>query len=66
MPFCYHFAELVYRQAEKYGDRAAIRWRDETDGHWYPVSWTDFATQVRLVSQALIARDVNVGENIGI
>ncbi|MDR1455063.1 MAG: AMP-binding protein, partial [Tannerella sp.] len=62
----YHFAELIYRQAEKYGDRTAIRWHDEAAGRWRPVSWIDFAARVRLVSQALIARGVNVGENIGI
>ncbi|MDR1336495.1 MAG: long-chain fatty acid--CoA ligase [Tannerella sp.] len=66
MPICYHFAELIYRQAEKYGDRTAIRWRSEATGRWYPVSWTDFAARVRLVSQALIARDVHIQENIGI
>ncbi|MDR1102745.1 MAG: long-chain fatty acid--CoA ligase [Tannerella sp.] len=66
MPICYHFAELIYRQAEKYGDRAAIRWRDGATGRWYPVSWTDFAARVRLVSQALIARNVHIHENIGI
>ncbi|MDR2763561.1 MAG: long-chain fatty acid--CoA ligase [Tannerella sp.] len=62
----YHFAELIYRQAEKYGDRTAIRWHDEATGRWNPVSWTAFAAQVRLVSQALIARGVGVSENIGI
>ncbi|MDR2139331.1 MAG: long-chain fatty acid--CoA ligase [Tannerella sp.] len=66
MPSCYHFAELIHRQAEKYGDRPAIRWRDEAAGRWYPVSWMDFAARVRLVSQALIVRGAGVGENIGI
>ncbi|MDR3195060.1 MAG: long-chain fatty acid--CoA ligase [Tannerella sp.] len=62
----YHFAELIYRQSDKYGNRAAIRHRNKQTGRWQTVSWRDFASQVQLVSRAMITAGVKVQENIGI
>ncbi|MDR3261788.1 MAG: long-chain fatty acid--CoA ligase [Tannerella sp.] len=62
----YHLAELIYRQAEKYGTRTAIRYRDGKTGRWLKISWTDFAKHVLLVSQALIVSGVKMQGNIGI
>ena len=28
----YHFAELIHRQAAKYGNRTALKYRDEANG----------------------------------
>ena len=30
----YHFAELIHRQAEKYGNRTALKHRDNATGKW--------------------------------
>jgi long-chain acyl-CoA synthetase len=65
MPY-YHLSELIYRQAEKYRARTAIRYRDDAAGRWVNISWTEFAGQVRLTSLAMIAAGVEVQENIGI
>ncbi|MDR3250750.1 MAG: AMP-binding protein, partial [Tannerella sp.] len=61
-----HFAELIYSQAEKYGQRAELMHRDSKSGKWISVSWSKFAEKVRLTSQALTEFGINVQENIGI
>jgi long-chain acyl-CoA synthetase len=62
----YHFSELIYRQAEKYGNRTELLYRDEKTGRWPKVSWNEFAENVRLTSQALTDYGINVQENIGV
>ena len=61
-----HFAELVYSQAEKYGQRTELLHRNEKTGKWMPVSWNAFAEKVRLTSQAMVEYGIQVQENIGI
>lgn len=62
----YHYAELIYRQAEKYGNRTALKYRDDNSGKWIKVSWTDFADRVRLAAKALAEFGIGVQENIGV
>ena len=45
---------LIQRQAGKYGDRVALRYRDYKTETWIPVSWNQFAATVKTVSNALI------------
>ena len=62
----YHFADLIYKQAEKYHTHTALQYRDEKTGKWLKVSWTDFAEKVRLTSQALVEFGLKPQERIGI
>jgi long-chain acyl-CoA synthetase len=62
----FHFAELIYRQAEKYGTRTAIRYRNDETAQWLNISWDDFAGYVRRTSQAMVEYGVGIQENIGI
>lgn len=57
---------LIQRQAVKYGDRVALRYRDYQTETWIPVSWNQFAGTVKTVSNALIKLGVEVQENIAI
>lgn len=57
---------LIDVQAEKYGDRTALTYRDYASETWIPVSWNQFATRVREVADALLALQVSEQENIGI
>ncbi len=61
-----HMSVLVHRQAEKYGDKVALKYRDYEKGQWIPVSWNEFSRQVRRVSNALVALGVAEQENVGI
>ena len=44
----YHYAELVHRQAEKYGSRTALKYRDNATGKWLKISWKEFSEKVML------------------
>ena len=67
MPFnnC-HYSDLIYRQAEKYGRRTELMYKDDNTGKWNAVSWNDFAENVRLTSQAMVEYGLRVAENVGI
>ncbi len=59
-PLC----RVIHAQAEKYGDRVALRYRDYDQGKWMDISWNEFSRRVRLVSNALLELGVGVQENI--
>lgn len=62
----YHFAEMIHRQAEKYGSRTALRYRDDASGKWLKVSWRDFSEKVMLAAKAMAEFGMEVQENIGV
>jgi long-subunit acyl-CoA synthetase (AMP-forming) len=53
---------LIQRQAGKYGDRVALRYRDYKTETWIPVSWNQFAATVKTVSNALIELGIGIQE----
>ena len=61
-----HLSKLIHEQARHYGSRTALSWRDYGRDCWVPVSWADFAKQVRRVSVALLRAGVGVQENIAV
>ena len=39
----HHLSVLVHRQAEKYGDKVALKYRDYETAQWIPISWDQFS-----------------------
>ena len=62
----YHFAELIHRQAEKYGNRTALKHRDNATGKWLKISWREFSDKVMLTAKAMDEFGIKVQENIGV
>lgn len=62
----YHFAELIHRQAEKYGNRTALKHRDNATGKWLKISWREFSDKVMLTAKAVAEFGIKVQENIGV
>jgi len=62
----YHFAELIHRQAEKYGNRTALKHRDNATGKWLKISWREFSDKVMLTAKAMAKFGIKVQENIGV
>lgn len=62
----YHFAELIYRQAEKYGSRTALKYRDDKSEKWIKISWEKLAEDVMLTAKAMAEFGIKVQENIGL
>ena len=56
----YHFAELIHRQAEKYGNRTALKHRDNATGKWLKISWREFSDKVMLTAKAMAEFGIEV------
>ena len=59
-------SRLIHSQAERYGDRVAMMYRDYDLGKWCDISWNEFSRKVRLVSNALLHFGVEVQEKIAV
>lgn len=62
----HHLSVMVHRQAEKYGDKIALKYRDYATSQWLPITWNEFSHTVRQAANALVAMGVKEQENIGI
>ena len=61
-----HLSVLVHEQARKYGNKRVFIYRDFGSRTWQSVSWNEFSSKVRCVSNALLNIGVRVQENIGV
>ena len=59
-------SRLVRQQAEKYGDKVALKYRDYTTATWIPVTWNGFAELVDKTARAFVKLGVEVQENVGV
>ena len=57
---------MVHRQAEKYGYKVALKYRDYETSQWIPITWNKFSQTVRQAANALVALGVEEQRNIGI
>lgn len=62
----HHLAVLVHRQAEKYGERVALKYRDYEKGQWIPVTWNAFSQTVKTAANSQAELGMCEEENIGI
>ncbi|MFA6769284.1 MAG: long-chain fatty acid--CoA ligase [Parabacteroides sp.] len=62
----YHLSVLVHRQAEKYGDKIALKYRDYRTSTWIPITWNQFSQTVRQTASAMVALGIEEEENVGI
>ena len=62
----HHLSVMVHRQAEKYGDKVALKYRDYETSQWIPITWNKFSQTVRQAANALVALCVEEQRNIGI
>lgn len=62
----YHYAELIHRQAEKYGAKTALKYRDDESGKWLKISWREFSDIIMLTAKAMAAFGIEEHNKIGI
>lgn len=62
----HHLSVLVHRQAEKYGNRAALKYKSYEKGQWISVSWAQFSEYVKFTANALVESGIKEQENIGV
>ena len=61
-----HLAVLVHRQAQKYGDKVALTYRNYETSHWLPITWNQFSQAVKVVSNSMVEINIHEEENIGV
>ncbi|MGP1437138.1 MAG: AMP-dependent synthetase/ligase [Phocaeicola sp.] len=59
-------SHLIQNQAKKFGNHAALKYKNQKTGKWVPISWNKFAEVVTTVSNALLELGVGVQENIAV
>jgi long-chain acyl-CoA synthetase len=58
------FAQLIFTQAKKYGERTALCDRDKVDDEWTKLSWVAMAKQVSTLAKALIELGVSEQQRV--
>ena len=61
-----HLSRLILDQAQKYGDREALIYREFGSKEWKSFSWNQFSDMVKKVSNAMLNLGVKVQENVGV
>ncbi|MDD4921904.1 MAG: long-chain fatty acid--CoA ligase [Bacteroidales bacterium] len=61
-----HLARLIPAQAKKFGDKSAMRYRDNKDGAWKSISWVDFDRDVDRAAKSMIEFSVFEKDRIGL
>lgn len=59
-----HFAQLVFAQAKKYGERTAICYRDRASDEWIKLSWKAMANQVSSLAKAFVELGVTEHQRV--
>ena len=60
-----YLSGLIARQAKKYGNRVALKYRDYATSTWISISFNQFSDTVDRLARAMVACDIHVQENIG-
>ena len=61
-----HLSRLIHDQAQKYGNREALIYKEFGSKEWKSFSWNQFSEMVKKVSNAMLNLGVKVQENVGV
>ena len=61
-----HLSRLIHDQAQNYGNREVLIYKDFGGNEWKSYSWNQFSDMVKKVSNALLNLGVKVQENVGV
>lgn len=61
-----HFSKLIAEQAQRYGEKTAMSYKDYDLNRWVSISWGSFDEKVQLVARALLNAGVGVQENVAV
>ena len=62
----HHLSALVHHQAEKYGEKIALKYRDYDTAQWVSVSWSNFSDIIKKTADAFVALGIREEENVAI
>lgn len=62
----YHFAEMILRKAEHFGEKTILKTRNKATGVWGDISYRELADKVFSAAKAMSEFGVQVQENLGV
>lgn len=60
----FHIGRLAFDNAKKFGDKTALKYRDDKEGVWKPLSWNQVAASVRRAAKAFLSIGVKEQEKV--
>lgn len=61
----FHFARYMVVQAEKYGEKTALRYRDINGKEWHKKSWKDFVAEIKVLARAFAVIGIKEEDKVG-
>ncbi|MBP5458136.1 MAG: long-chain fatty acid--CoA ligase [Paludibacteraceae bacterium] len=61
-----HIGNLVFENAKKYGQKVALKYKDNISNRWMSVSWSELCERVKQIAYSLIELGVKEEEKIAI
>ncbi|MBQ0060985.1 MAG: long-chain fatty acid--CoA ligase [Bacteroidales bacterium] len=62
----FHLGILPEEQVKRWGDRVALRYRDDQQKKWLPITWPTVAAQVSELACAMLGHGVKIQENMAV
>jgi long-chain acyl-CoA synthetase len=60
------FSQMIFRQAEKYGDKTVLKYRDNNKNEWLPISWNELAKQIKIAAKSFYEDGLQEQQCVGI
>lgn len=61
-----HFSELIFTQAQKYGDRNVLFTKSKDNKEWQAITWNQLSFKVKSVAKAMLENQITNHTRVGI
>lgn len=62
----FHLGKLAFNNAKRFGDKTALKYRDDEKGIWLPLSWNQVAASVKRAAKAFLSIGVKEQDKVAI
>lgn len=62
----FHLGKLAFVNAKKFGDKTALKYRDDKEAVWKPLSWNQIAASVKRAAKAFLSIGVKEQDKVAI
>ncbi|MBR5208661.1 MAG: long-chain fatty acid--CoA ligase [Paludibacteraceae bacterium] len=62
----FHIGRLAFDNAKRFGDKTALKYRDDEEGVWKPLTWNQVAASVRRAAKAFLSIGIKEQDKVAI